>query len=80
MREAHPIDGWQTPINEKEGIRLPMAKDMGQKEEHATACVRELDIKFPAVLDGMDNKIELEYCRWPARRSRRNWKPPSTKS
>ena len=67
VREAHPTDGWQLPVNEKEGVLLPAAKTIGQKEEHLSACVRKLDIRFPAVVDGMDNKVELDYCGWPTR-------------
>jgi Iodothyronine deiodinase len=54
-------------MNQREGILLATAKDLQQKEEHATTCVRKLDIKFPAVVDGMDNKVELDYSGWPTR-------------
>ncbi|MBI3684219.1 MAG: deiodinase [Acidobacteria bacterium] len=67
IREAHATDGWQVPRNVKEGILLENAKTMEQKEEHATSCARKLDIKFPTLLDGMDNKVELAYTAWPDR-------------
>jgi len=67
VREAHPTDGWVAPANEKAGILLPTARSIEQKDEHATLCVRKLDIKFPAVVDGMDNKVELAYSGWPTR-------------
>ena len=67
IREAHATDGWQVPMNVKEGVLLPIAKSFEQKEEHATACVRKLNINFPAVVDNMDNQVELNYSAWPDR-------------
>jgi len=67
IREAHPTDGWQVPRNEQEKVLLETAKSIEQKQDHATACVRKLDIKFTTVIDGMDNKTELSYTAWPDR-------------
>lgn len=67
IREAHPTDGWQAPRNEREGVLLETAKNIEQKEDHATACVRKLDIHFPALIDGMDNKVEDAYTAHPDR-------------
>lgn len=33
----------------------------------AGACVRKLGIKFPALVDGFDNRIEKTYTGWPDR-------------
>ena len=33
----------------------------------AGTCVRKLGIKFPAVIDGFDNKTESAYTGWPER-------------
>ena len=67
IREAHATDGWQLPVNERDGVLLPIAKSIEQKEEHATACVRKLDIRFTTLVDNMDNKVELDYSGWPDR-------------
>lgn len=67
IREAHPTDGWQVPINEREGVLLPKAQTQQQKDEHATMCVLKLDIRFPTVVDQMDNHVELNYAGWPDR-------------
>ncbi len=67
IREAHPTDGWQVPANERDGILIEAAKNQEQKEEHATACTRKLDIRFPALVDNMDNTVELAYNGWPDR-------------
>jgi hypothetical protein len=67
VREAHSTDGWQVEANEKEKILLESAKNYEQKEEHATSCVRNLGIQFPALVDGMDNAVEKAYSGWPDR-------------
>jgi Iodothyronine deiodinase len=33
----------------------------------AGACVRKLGIKFPAVIDGVENYTEVAYTGWPDR-------------
>lgn len=33
----------------------------------AGACVRKLGIKFPALVDGFDNRVESAYTGWPDR-------------
>ncbi len=33
----------------------------------AGACVRKLGIKFPALVDGFDNRVEGAYTGWPDR-------------
>lgn len=67
IREAHPTDGWKTPVNEKAGIQIATAKNIEEKEGYANSCVRNLGIKFPTVVDKMDAKVELSYAGWPDR-------------
>lgn len=67
VREAHPVDGIIAARNEREGITLSSAQSMDQKEEHADICIVKLDMKFPTLVDGMDNRIELAYGGWPDR-------------
>ena len=67
IREAHPTDGRQVPQNVKQGALLPTARTLEQKEEHADVCITRLAIKFPALVDKMDNKVELAYAGWPDR-------------
>jgi hypothetical protein len=67
VREAHPTDGWQVPANQRAQVLLPSAKSIEEKEEHATVCTRKLDIKFTTLIDGMNNKVELDYAGWPDR-------------
>ena len=38
-----------------------------ERAETAQACVRNLGIKIPALLDGIDNRTERAYTGWPDR-------------
>ncbi len=67
VREAHPADGRQAPQNIRQGVNLPSAKTQEEKNDHADMCVLKLDIKFPTLVDTMENKVELDYAGWPDR-------------
>jgi type I thyroxine 5'-deiodinase len=43
------------------------ARDLAEKNDHAGICIRKLNIKFPAVVDAMDGKVEAAYQAWPSR-------------
>jgi hypothetical protein len=65
--EAHPSDVWQMQSNIKERVVFASPKDEEERALVAGACVRNLGIKFPAVLDGFDNPVEKAYTGWPDR-------------
>lgn len=67
IREAHPTDGWQVQANVRDQVLVESAKDIAHKEENATACVRKLDIRFPTLIDNLDNRVEQAYSAWPDR-------------
>lgn len=67
IKEAHAAGQWQSSINEREHVDMQPAKDLAEKQEHASFCVRRLDLKFPSVVDGMDGKAEAAYTAWPSR-------------
>src|SRR5207302_1803058 len=71
IREAHAEGGaeseWQSTINIKEGISLAPARTLLEKQEHATLCLRKLNLGFPALVDGMDRAAETAYQAWPSR-------------
>jgi tetratricopeptide (TPR) repeat protein len=66
IREAHSTADWQSTRNEREGIVVPEAKTMEDKTGHASMCLRKLNLPFPAVVDGMDGKVESAYSAWPS--------------
>ena len=67
VREAHPTDGAQAPQNIRDGVLLSSAKTQAEKNGYADVCVIKLDIHFPALVDKMDNHVELAYAGWPDR-------------
>lgn len=67
IREAHGSTGWQSTRNERDRIDMPDAADIAGKQQHAAFCTRKLNMKFPAVVDGMDGNVERAYSAWPSR-------------
>jgi len=66
IREAHSSGDWQSTRNEREGISIAPPKTFEEKSNHASLCVRKLNIPFRAVVDGMDGKVEAAYQAWPS--------------
>jgi tetratricopeptide (TPR) repeat protein len=71
ISEAHADGGpeaqWQSTINQKEGIDLPAARNLAEKQDHAALCLRRLTLPFGVVVDGMDAAAERAYQAWPSR-------------
>ena len=65
--EAHPTDVWQMESNVKDKVLIASPKNEDEREYVAGACVRNLGIKFPAIIDGLDNTTERAYTGWPDR-------------
>jgi type I thyroxine 5'-deiodinase len=53
--------------NVREGVLFRSPKDEAERTAVAGACVRKLGIKFPALIDGFDNRVESAYTGWPDR-------------
>jgi hypothetical protein len=67
IQEAHPTDLWTTESNAKDGVLFASAHTEGERGTTASACVRNLGIHIPAVLDSIENKTERSYTGWPDR-------------
>ena len=71
ITEAHAGEGaesqWQSTINQREGVDLPAARTLAEKQEHAALCVRKLELPFAVAVDGMDAAAEHAYQAWPSR-------------
>ena len=67
IQEAHPTDLWQLPSNVKDGVLFSSPGSSGERASTALACVRNLGIRIPAVLDEIDNRTERAYTGWPDR-------------
>jgi Iodothyronine deiodinase len=67
IQEAHPTDIWQMQSNVKDGVLFRNPQSAAEREQVAGLCVRKLGIKFPALIDGIDNTVEAAYTGWPDR-------------
>jgi type I thyroxine 5'-deiodinase len=65
--EAHPTDIWQMRSNITDNVLFANPKTDEERAFVAGACVRKLGIKFPAIIDGIDNRTEVAYTGWPDR-------------
>jgi len=62
-----PRDIWQMRSNIREGVVFRNPRSEGERFQVAVSCVRTLGIRFPALIDGMDNTVEQAYTGWPDR-------------
>jgi hypothetical protein len=53
--------------NIEEHVVFASPKSDEERNEIAGLCVAKLGIKFPALVDGVDNTTEAEYTGWPDR-------------
>lgn len=67
VQEAHPSDLWQLPANIREQIVYASPETIESRADIASACVRELGIEIPALMDQMDDSTERAYTAWPDR-------------
>ncbi len=67
VREAHPADGWQTPQNLYEEIIYDAPTSDDERAEIGNACQIALDLKYPMLIDGIDDDVERKYVAAPIR-------------
>jgi type I thyroxine 5'-deiodinase len=67
IQEAHPTDLWQMSSNIRDGVLFRSPLTDGERNETASACVRNLGIRMPALRDGIENAAERAYTGWPDR-------------
>jgi len=53
--------------NIKQHVVFTSPKNIEERTEVAGACVRNLHLQIPALLDGFDNPTERAYTGWPDR-------------
>jgi len=63
IREAHALDS-RSPSSFKM-IEDPVS--FGERKQVAGQCVAELHMPMPAVVDGLDDKVNEAYGAWPDR-------------
>ena len=67
IKEAHPVDLWQMPSNEREHVLLSSPRSDGERFDNAGQCVRHLGIRIPALVDSVADQVEAAYTGWPER-------------
>jgi hypothetical protein len=53
--------------NLRDKVLFRSPHDEAERAFIAGTCVRKLGIKFPALIDGFDNRVETAYTGWPDR-------------
>jgi len=53
--------------NIREGVIFRDPRTDAERAGVAESCVRKLGIRFPALIDGIDNTVERLYTGWPDR-------------
>jgi hypothetical protein len=67
IEEAHPTDLWQMASNVEEGVLFASTRTNEERINVATTCITRLAVKIPALLDGIDNRVERAFTGWPDR-------------
>ena len=67
IQEAHPTDLWQLPSNIKDGVLFASPRSDEERASTAVACMRNLGIRIPAILDQINDSTERAYTAWPDR-------------
>jgi hypothetical protein len=67
IQEAHPTDLWEMQSNVHDHVLLRSPRTDDERNTDASACVRNLGIRIPALRDGIENTTERAYTGWPDR-------------
>jgi len=67
IREAHPSDAWQLPVNVKDDVVYASPINESDREKLARVCVVKLGIELPALVDDFDDATDTAYSGWPDR-------------
>ena len=54
-------------VNVKDGVVFASPKDLEQRTRVAGSCVKDLGIRFPALIDDFQNTVDRSYTGWPDR-------------
>jgi Iodothyronine deiodinase len=67
ITEAHASNMWQMASNIHDGVIFVNPTTNVSREQVAQACVRNLHIAIPALVDSIENRVEKDYTGWPDR-------------
>jgi hypothetical protein len=67
VAEAHPVDEWQLPANEEEGVLLAQHTTLDERIAAAREAAARLHLTMPVLVDGMDDAASRAFAAWPER-------------
>lgn len=67
VKEAHPTDEWQLPVNETESVCYAQPRTIEERRAIASDFVTRFSFTWPLVVDTMANEVEAAYAAWPER-------------
>lgn len=69
IREAHPdsVIYVKNATGNEVLQKILQTDDVKLRTEHAETCTRTLQLSFPLVVDGADNRVNAAYAGWPIR-------------
>ena len=67
VREAHPLDGWHMPSNDRFDVRLEQPRTYEERAGVARMCQTKLDFAMPLLVDTMDDAVGARYSGMPSR-------------
>lgn len=67
IKEAHPEDEWQLPVNEKDQVCFAQPKTFADRLTLAQTFVEMMDVDIPVLVDDLANTAMLCYSAWPER-------------
>lgn len=67
IKEAHPTDEWQMPINVTEGVCYKQPTTLKERSLIAKDFIERSRCSIPMALDNMKNEANDLYSAWPER-------------
>lgn len=67
IREAHPFDEWQVPVNETAGVVFEQPTTEEERAAAASSCAIGLNLSIPTLIDEMSNAVDEAYAALPDR-------------
>ena len=67
IKEAHPSDGWQVGMNEREGIVFKQPTNLAGRAKVCTLMADKLGLTIPAIVDDIKDTTNRAYNAAPDR-------------
>lgn len=67
IKEAHPMDEWQLPANEKDNVCYLQPHTSEQRITIANDFVQRFQYGIPMLVDPIENEANRLYAGWPER-------------